>query len=77
MLKYSSDAYYDDWYDADASYRPTGEYRDLLAEMEASWRRLCDACNWNYDGTRKVPRRSYDDMTREDARLENFYAGGL
>jgi hypothetical protein len=28
---------------------------------------LCDRCGWNYDGT----------MSREDARLENFYCGGL
>lgn len=65
------DSYFDDWYDADASYRPTGEYRDLHAEMETAWRRLCDYCGWNYDGT------SSAGMTRKDAQLENFYAGGL
>lgn len=54
-------------YDPMAAYDAYGRLRNLQAEMEASYRRLCDRCGWNYDGT----------MSREDARLENFYAGGL
>lgn len=59
--------YYDDEpCDFMAAYDAYGRLRNLQAEMESSYRRLCDRCGWNYDGT-----------TREDARLENFYAGML
>lgn len=53
-------------YDPMAAYDAYGRLRNLQAEMEASYRRLCDRCGWSPDG-----------MSKADANLENFYAGGL
>lgn len=60
------DDFFEEEYDPMAAYDAYGRLRDLHAEMEASYRRLCDRCGWSYDG-----------MSRQDVLLENHYAGML
>lgn len=43
------DDFFEDQYDLMAAYDAYGRLRDLHAEMEASYRRLCDFCGWRYD----------------------------
>lgn len=53
MSRDNRQSYYDDWFDEDpdpmAAYDAYGRFRNLQAEMEASYRRLCDKLGWRYD----------------------------
>lgn len=46
------DEYYDEIYNEMAPYDAHGNFRNLQAEMEASWRRLCDRLGFKYEVTR-------------------------